>query len=34
VTHRTPEGSLRRALNVISQLPVVREISNWIRVEE
>jgi homoserine dehydrogenase len=34
VTHRTPEGNIRRALGVIAQLPVIREISNWIRVEE
>jgi homoserine dehydrogenase len=34
VTHETTEGDIRKALNVISQLPVVREISNWIRVEE
>jgi homoserine dehydrogenase len=34
VTHSTTEGDIRKALNVVSQLPVVREISNWIRVEE
>ena len=34
VTHATTEGDIRKALNVVSQLPVVREISNWIRVEE
>jgi len=34
VTHETSEGDIRKALGVISQLPVVREISNWIRVEE
>jgi homoserine dehydrogenase len=34
VTHRTPEGNVRRALDAIGQLPVIREISNWIRVEE
>jgi homoserine dehydrogenase len=34
VTHQTTEGDIRKALGVISQLAVVREISNWIRVEE
>jgi homoserine dehydrogenase len=34
VTHRTREGQLRKALQAIEQLPAVREISNWIRVEE
>jgi homoserine dehydrogenase len=34
VTHETTEGDVRKALGAISQLPVVREISNWIRVEE
>jgi len=34
VTHQTTEGDIRKALGVVAQLPVVREISNWIRVEE
>ena len=34
VTHETTEGDIRKALGVVAQLPVVREISNWIRVEE
>jgi homoserine dehydrogenase len=34
VTHETSEGGIRKALAVVAQLPVVREISNWIRVEE
>lgn len=34
ITHRTREGSLRAALDEIHALPVVRRISNWIRVEE
>jgi homoserine dehydrogenase len=34
VTHRTREGQIRKALQAIEALPVVREISNWIRVEE
>jgi homoserine dehydrogenase len=34
VTHRTREGQIRQALQAIADLPVVREISNWIRVEE
>jgi homoserine dehydrogenase len=34
VTHRTREEQIRRALPAISALPVTREISNWIRVEE
>jgi homoserine dehydrogenase len=34
VTHTTTEGDIRKALGVVSQLPVVQEISNWIRVEE
>jgi homoserine dehydrogenase len=34
VTHQTTEGDIRKALAVVSQLPVVRGISNWIRVEE
>jgi homoserine dehydrogenase len=34
VTHRTREGQIRKALQAIAALPVVREISNWIRVEE
>ena len=34
VTHQTTEGDIRKALGAIAQLPVVREISNWIRVEE
>lgn len=34
VTHQTTEGDIRKALGVVAQLPVVLEISNWIRVEE
>jgi homoserine dehydrogenase len=34
VTHQTQEGKIRRALPAIAALPVTREISNWIRVEE
>ncbi len=34
ITHRTREGDLRGALQRIEQLPVVRGIRNWIRVEE
>jgi homoserine dehydrogenase len=34
VTHETTEGDIRKALGVVAQLPVVREINNWIRVEE
>jgi homoserine dehydrogenase len=34
VTHRTREGQVRQALQAVAGLPVVREISNWIRVEE
>jgi hypothetical protein len=34
VTHQTTEGDIRKALGIVAQLPVVREISNWIRVEE
>jgi homoserine dehydrogenase len=34
ITHRTREGALRDALRQIEALPVVRRISNWIRVEE
>ena len=34
ITHRTNEGNLRAALKEIEALPVVRKISNWIRVEE
>jgi homoserine dehydrogenase len=34
VTHRTREGQIRNALQAVAALPVVREISNWIRVEE
>ena len=34
ITHRTNEGNLRAALREIEALPVVRKISNWIRVEE
>jgi len=34
ITHRTREGALREALRRIEALPVVRRISNCIRVEE
>jgi homoserine dehydrogenase len=34
ITHRTREGAIRAALQDIAALSVVREISNWIRVEE
>ena len=34
VTHETTEGDIRKALGAVAQLPVVREINNWIRVEE
>ena len=34
ITHRTREGDLRGALKSIEELPVVRGIRNWIRVEE
>jgi homoserine dehydrogenase len=34
ITHRTREGSIRDALKDIEALPVVRELGNWIRVEE
>ncbi|HPP76471.1 MAG TPA: homoserine dehydrogenase [Armatimonadota bacterium] len=34
VTHTAPEPSVRLSLEAISALPVVTEVSNWIRVEE
>jgi homoserine dehydrogenase len=34
ITHRTREGNLRAALKAIQSLPVVRQTSSWIRVEE
>jgi Homoserine dehydrogenase len=34
VTHKVREAHLRGALDVISRLPVVRAVNNWIRVEE
>ena len=34
LTHEAPEPSVRRSLETLKSLPVVREISNWIRVEE
>ncbi len=34
VTHTAPEPSVRKSLAAIEALPVVTEISNWIRVEE
>jgi homoserine dehydrogenase len=34
ITHRTRESKLRNALKDIAALPVVRNIGNWIRVEE
>jgi len=34
ITHQTQEGNLRAALQEIAALPVVRRVSNWIRVEE
>jgi homoserine dehydrogenase len=34
ITHRTREGDLRAALKAMEQLPVVRRVANWIRVEE
>jgi homoserine dehydrogenase len=34
VTHEAPEASVRGALDVISRLPVVKAVHNWIRVEE
>ncbi|MBI3910033.1 MAG: homoserine dehydrogenase [Armatimonadetes bacterium] len=34
ITHGTHEGDMRQALAKIERLPVVREIGNWIRVEE
>ncbi|MCC6445297.1 MAG: homoserine dehydrogenase [Armatimonadetes bacterium] len=34
VTHQALEKNVREALEVIARLPVVAEVSNWIRVEE
>ena len=34
ITHRAREGAIRAAVQAIDALPVVREIGNWIRVEE
>ena len=34
VTHKVREEHLRGALDVISRLPVVRSVNNWLRVEE
>jgi len=34
LTHEADEPNTRRALEAIKALPVVKEISNWIRVEE
>lgn len=34
LTHEADEPNTRRALATISALPVVKEVSNWIRVEE
>lgn len=34
VTHQVAERNFRRAIELISKLPVVAEVSTWIRVEE
>ena len=34
VTHQVAERNFRRAIELISKLPVIAEICNWIRVEE
>jgi homoserine dehydrogenase len=34
VTHEAPEPAVRKSLETIRSLPVVNEVSNWIRVEE
>lgn len=34
VTHHVAEGNFRQAMQLISKLPVVSEVSTWIRVEE
>jgi len=34
VTHQVAERNFRRAIELISKLPVVAEVCNWIRVEE
>ena len=34
VTHQVAERNFRRAISLISKLPVVAEVCNWIRVEE
>lgn len=34
VTHQVAERNFRRAIELISELPVVAEVSTWIRVEE
>src|SRR5262249_4797294 len=32
--HETPTRSIARALEIIAKLPIVVEVSNWLRVEE
>ncbi|HEX5322951.1 MAG TPA: ACT domain-containing protein [Capsulimonadaceae bacterium] len=34
LTHRTIEHNLSSALDVLSRLPIVARIDNWLRVEE
>ncbi len=34
LTHKTIEHNLRSALEILSRLPVVHSVDNWIRIEK